>query len=99
MRMIVVMFVLMMLMAVIVRMFTREVDIKFHAGYGGFLLARNVEMIAAEFELLQLAFQFVRIHAEVEQRGDKHIAGDAAEKVEVKNFHCRETSALIWLAA
>ena len=65
----------------------REVNVKFHAGDGGFLLARNVEMIAVELEFLQFAFQPVGVHAEVEQRGDEHIAGDAAEEVEVKNFH------------
>ena len=80
-----------MVMAVIVRVFVvmlvREVDIELHAGDGGLLAARNVEMIAVELEFLQFAFQPVGVHAEVEQRGDEHVAGDAAEEVEVKNFH------------
>jgi hypothetical protein len=95
--MVVVMLVFVMLMAVIVRMFVvrlrREVDVKFHANDGGFLLARDVEVIAVELELFQFAFQFARVHAEVEQGGDEHVASDAAEEVEIKDFHCRrETS-------
>ena len=77
----------------------REVDIKFYASDGRFLLPANVEMITVQLQFLQLAFEFARIHAEIQQRGDEHIAGDAAEKVEVKNFHGREASAFIWLAA
>jgi hypothetical protein len=85
-------------MAVFVVKVMREVDIKLHAVNRGLLLARNVQMIAVQFEFFQLAFQLVRVHAEVEQRGDEHVAGDAAENIEVKNFHF-SNSALIWLAA
>jgi hypothetical protein len=86
-----------MVMAVIVRVFVvmllREVDIKLHAGDGGFLSARDVQVVAIEFEFLQLVFEFARVHAEIEQGGDEHVAGDAAENVEVKGFHCgKETS-------
>ena len=91
-----------MLMAVVcmrVVMLMREVDIKFYASDGKLLPARNMEMPAVELELLQLAFELGRIHAEVEQRGDEHVAGDAADEVEVKCFHSGETSAFIWLAA
>ena len=88
-----------MIVRAFVVMLMCDVDIKLHAGDGGFLLARNVEMVAVEFELLQFAFKLVRVHAEVEQRGDEHVAGNAAEKVEVKQFHGCETRALIWLAA
>ena len=51
-----------MLVLVLMRvvMLMREVDIEFHAGDGGFLLARNVQMIAVELELFQLAFELVR---------------------------------------
>ncbi len=84
---------------VIVRVFVGEMNIKFHAGDGGFLPARNVKVIAVELELFQLAFELARVHAEIEQRGDEHVSGDAAEEVEVKGFHFSETSALIWLAA
>ena len=64
-----------------------QMDIKLHAGDAGFLLARDVEMIAVEFQLLQLALQLARIRAEVNQRADEHVAADAAENVEIKRFH------------
>ena len=84
---------------VVMMMLMCEVDIKFHGDDGRFLLARNVEMPAVELELLQFALQFFGVYAEVNQGGDEHIAGDAAEDVEVKGFHFEEPSALIWLAA
>jgi hypothetical protein len=92
--MIVVRFVcVMMLVAVAGRVVMREVDIKLHADDGGFLSPRDVQVIAAELELFQFALQFGGVHAEVEQGGDEHVAGDAAENVEVKGFHCgKETS-------
>ena len=79
--------IMVMCMAVFVLVVMREVDIKLHASDGGFLPARNMEMPAVELELLQLTFEFGGVHAEIEQRGDKHVAGDAAEEVEIKNFH------------
>ena len=78
------------LMIVVMLMFMREVDIKLHASDGGFLSARDVEMIAVELELFQLAFEFAGVHAEVEQRGDEHVASNAAEEVEVKSFHFKK---------
>jgi hypothetical protein len=77
------------LMAVLVRVVVpmREVNVKLHAGDGRFLLAGNVEVITVELELFQLAFEFAGVHAKIKQRGDEHVAGDAAEKVEIKDFH------------
>ena len=75
-----------------------QMDIKLHALDAGFLLARDVEVVAAEFQLLQLTFQLVRIRAEVNQRADEHVAADAAEYIEIKRFHF-SANALIWLAA
>ena len=74
-------------MTVIVVM--REVNVKFHTVNGGFLLARNVQVPAVELEFFQLAFEFAGVHAKVKQRGDKHVAGDAAEKIKVKRLHAK----------
>src|SRR5262249_3956661 len=63
------------------------------AGDRGTLLPRDVEVIAVEFELFQFAFQFARVHAEVEQRGDEHVAGNAADEVEVERLHAKVISA------
>ena len=64
-----------------------KMDIKLHAGDAGFLSARDVKMITAELQLLQLALQLARIRAEVNQRTDEHVAADAAENIEIKRFH------------
>ena len=65
----------------------REVDVELDAGDRGFLLARNVEVIAVQLEFFQLPFEFGGVHPQVKECGDEHIAGDAAENVEVKGFH------------
>jgi len=77
--------VMLMLMSVIVIM--RQMDVEFHPGDGGFLLAGDMEVIAIEPELFQLAFEPARIDSEIKQCGDEHIARDAADEVKVKNFH------------
>jgi hypothetical protein len=59
--------IMVMCMAVFVLVVMREVDIKLHAGDGGFLPVRNVQMIAVELEFLQLTFEFGGVHAEIEQ--------------------------------
>jgi hypothetical protein len=106
MRMVVVVAVLMqmpvlvwMRMTVCVCVIMRAVDIKLHARYGRLFLARNVEMVAVQLEFFQLAFELVRVQAKVEKRAEEHVTRDAAEKVEVKDFHDLEMRALIWLAA
>jgi hypothetical protein len=40
----------------------------------------------------------VGLNSKVQQRADKHVAADAAEKIEIKSSHL-STKALIWLAA
>src|SRR5689334_9518263 len=77
------------IMMVIVAMFmiVLQMNIELHAGDSGFLAARNVQVIAIEPQLLQLVLELVRINAKIEQRGNEHIAADAAEDVEVKSFH------------
>ena len=61
--------------------------VELHAGDAGFLLAREVQVIAVELELLQLALQPMRVHAQINQRADEHVAADPAENVEIKRFH------------
>jgi hypothetical protein len=82
-------------------MFVSQMNIEFRAGDRAALLTRHVQVVAVQPELLQLVFQFVRIHSKIEHRADEHVAADAAEDVEVKRFHfrCSAASALIWLAA
>ena len=77
----------MRVLVVVVFMVMREVNVKFYAGDGRFLLARDMQVIAVELEFHQLAFEPLRVHAEVQQRGDKHVTGDAADEVEIEGFH------------
>ena len=68
-------------------MVRHEVDIKFDAVDGGLLLARDVKMIVVQLEFFEFALQLPGIHAQVKQRGNEHVAGNAANKVEVKRLH------------
>src|ERR1044072_4582870 len=79
------MIVVMMVMVVLMR----QVHVKLHAFDASLLFARHVQVIAIEFKLFQLAFQLARIHPQVNQRANEHIAADATENVEVKGFHLK----------
>lgn len=71
----------------LVTMRVREMHVKLHPFDGGLVLARDVEMVAVELELAEFAFEFVRVHAQINQRANEHVAADAAENVEIKGFH------------
>src|SRR5262245_31676664 len=64
-----------------------EVDVELGAGDVRALLARHVEVITVEPELLQFVFKLMRVDAQVNQRTNEHVTADAAEDVEVKRFH------------
>lgn len=125
MRVLVVMTMLLVMMAVVVSMLVavtmfmvvivREVDIELHTGDALTVLTADVQVVAIELELGEFAFELLRINAEIDERGDEHIAADAAENIEIQCLHtkllyltterCRvntfyfSTNALIWLAA
>lgn len=46
-----------------------------------------MEVIAVQLEFLQLAFEPAGYHTQIEQGCDKHVAGDAADKVKIQSFH------------
>ena len=78
----------------------RKVDIKLHAGNGGFFAAQHMQVVAVELELFQFAFELGRVHAQVKQRADEHVPGNAAKDIKIECFHLDSaTRALIWLAA
>ena len=81
-----------------VRLTGTHMHVEFNAGNAGSLLAENMQVPAVELQFFQLALQFFRIHAQINQRADEHVAADAAEEIEVKRFHF-SSNALIWLAA
>jgi hypothetical protein len=91
------MFVL-VVMTVIVLVVIGEMNVEFYAGNSGFFLAGDVEVITIDAQFLQFVFELMRVHAEVQQRAEKHIAADAAEDIKVESFHL-SISALICAAA
>ena len=71
----------------IVVMIFLEVDIELGTRDMCALLFRNVQVITVQAKFLQLVFEAVKVHAQVQQRAEKHVAADAAENVEVKRLH------------
>ena len=93
------MIVAMVMVVVFVMMVSiRQMNIELHTSDALPFLTPHVQMIAIELQLPQLAFQFMRIHAQVDECRNEHIAGDAAKDIQVKRFHF-SVKALIWLAA
>ena len=90
---VVVMMVVIMMMrmtvvvAMIVIMVFGQMHIELHACDAGFFPARDMEVIIAQAQFLQLMLELMRIDAQVQQRGHEHIAADAAENIEVKRLH------------
>ena len=72
-----------MSMHVLVAMLMREMHVEFDSFDGRFVSARYVQMVTAEFQLFQFVLQFMRIHAQIEQRAYEHVAADAAEDIEI----------------
>jgi hypothetical protein len=72
-----------MVVRMVMVMILREVNVEFHSGDGGFLLMRNMQMVAAKLEFFQFAFESVGVHAQIQQRADEHVACDAADEVEI----------------
>ena len=64
-----------------------------------------MEVIAIQSQLLQLVLELVRVHTQVNERSQKHVAADPAEDIQVKSVHfpgawlAFSTRALIWPAA
>jgi hypothetical protein len=73
-------------------------DLEFYAFNARFLPAVNMQAITAKLELFQFELKIPRIHAQINQRAEEHVAADAAEEVKVERFHF-SANALIWLAA
>ena len=94
------MFVFMIVVGIVgvsVIMFVRQMHIELHSLNGGLVLARDVEVIAIELELAEFVFQLVRVHAQIDQRANEHVAADAAKDVEIKGFHFVPLLSVIFL--
>ena len=71
---------------VAVVMFVGQMNVEFRSGNSRFFLARDVQVITIEAQFLQFMLELMRVHAQVQQRAEEHIAADAAEDIEVKEF-------------
>jgi hypothetical protein len=63
------------------------VDAKFHAFQMVPLLALEVHVEVAEFELGELPLEGGGFHAEIDEGADGHVAGDAGKAIEEEDFH------------
>ena len=66
-----------------VAMIAGEVHVELNSFQARFMPARDVQVTAFQPQLLQLLLQLAGLDAQVNQRGDEHVAADAAEQVEV----------------
>ena len=66
-----------------------EVDVEFDARDAGFFRALRMQVIAIELELLEFILEFLKIDAQVQERADEHVPGNAADEVEIKGAHCK----------
>ena len=64
-----------------------EVDVELDAFDGHLRAAGHVEVIAADGEGAEVAFDLAGIRAEVDEGGDEHVAGGAGGEVEMESFH------------
>ena len=77
-----------MVMVVLVVMLILQMNIKFHAIDSRFFPARDVpQVVTIHAQFFQLVLELVRVHAQIQQRADEHVAADAAEDIEVESFH------------
>jgi hypothetical protein len=79
--------VVVMTVTVFVMVVVLHVNVELHAVDAGLLSAADVQVITAEIEFPQFAFEIANIHPQINQRADKHVAADAAEEIEVQGFH------------
>jgi len=86
MTMVVAVVVVMMLVPVMM-VSVRQMNIKLHPRNPLSFLPPDVKMITVKFQSAQFALQLMRIHAQINERRDEHIARDAAKNIEVKSFH------------
>jgi hypothetical protein len=66
------------------------VDVEFHALDVLPLRTVIVHVEVAEMQLAQFPLEGARLHAEVDERADHHVAADSRDAVEVKGFHAWE---------
>jgi hypothetical protein len=79
--------VIVMMPVRVVVMLVSQMNVKLHARDSLSFLPPDVQVIAIHLELREFTFQLARVHAQINQRANEHVAADAAENVEVKSLH------------
>jgi len=74
-------------MVVLVFMILGHVNIELDALDASLLPAPDVQMIAFQAQLAQLAFQLAGLDAQIQQGTDEHIAADSADQVQIQSSH------------
>ena len=72
---------------VLVAVLMREVNVELNSFDGGFMGARNVQMVTMKLQLFQFMLQIVRIDSKIQQCSNKHVAADPAEDIQIQCLH------------
>lgn len=72
-----------MIMVVMIMIGAGHMHFESGAGNAGFLAARDMQMVARQFQSLKLRLEPAGIDAQINQRSEEHVTADAAEDVEV----------------
>jgi len=72
----------------LVKVCIAQVNVELHPFDARLMLPGIVKVISIQVQLLQFALELVRVHPEVDQRANEHVAADAAKKVQVQGIHC-----------
>jgi len=60
-----------------------EMHVELGAGDARFMSVRRVQMISVQMQFAQFAFEPVKIHPQIYQCADKHIAANSAEQIQI----------------
>jgi len=61
----------------------RDMHVELNSGDAGLMPAGKMYMVAAQWQLFELALQLMLIYPQVNQGSDEHVAADSAEYIEV----------------
>jgi len=77
--MVVIVVIVMMMVSVVVR----QVHVELNAADLAFLPATGVQVVIPNLQFRQLALQLFELHAQINQRAEKHVPADAAENIQI----------------
>ena len=72
---------------VMIMMVIRDMNIKFNTLDAALVALCEMKVVPVNIELFQFVFELLRVYPQIDQRADKHVATDAAKKIQVEGFH------------